>query len=648
MMEKKITIGVAGHVDHGKTSLVKSLTGIDTDRLQEEKRRGLSIESGIAPMELSSGGTVAFVDVPGHTDFMKNTIRGLSSVDAAVMVVAADDGIMPQTREHLEILRFLGAETGFVVLSKADLVDEETLELAELEARELLEGTFLEAKPVVSFSAMDRRGVDEIRMQAEKLVEGCRGKNHQDPFRLWIDQARGVQGFGTVVSGTVLSGRVRENDPVVLLPPGLETRVRSLEVHHKKLREASAGQRVGVSLHKIQLQDVARGMLLTGTGSVPPSRYLNVDLRILPGAGKPLKNAQKVKIYLGTSVTNTRVVLMGGDVLLPGESGLAQLRLSKPVPAMPSDLFVACLMDVPTVVGGGKVLEAGSQKYRAAKASTTLPYLKALQERNVRGALSGFFEKNTGIPATVDQIAWATGFHRKDLEGEARRMLAQKELLMFRDRRLIGKTSYDAMKSRLFDAIIVLLEGNPLKETVNLEEAKTQARISLEQRLAQEMLDDLCRDESLNKVGGGYKAPHVAGNLSKDQEDLIGLLLDFAAKSGLNPFSADTIWKLHDKKIEKKMIQKHLDYLKGQGKLAILGDKRFLSIEAVEEAKRRVGNVIKQKGAFTIPDFKDVLGYGRTVAIPVLEYLDTIGFTRREGDLRVLMKNNQQGGNNYE
>jgi selenocysteine-specific elongation factor len=418
MAEKHITIGVAGHVDHGKTSLVKALTGIDTDRLQEEKRRGLSIESVIAPMELSSGGTVAFVDVPGHTDFMKNTIRGLSSVDAAVLVVAADDGIMPQTREHLEILRFLGAETGFVVLSKADLVDEETLQLAELEVRELLEGTFLEAKPVVNFSALDRRGLDEIRMQVESLVEGCRGKNHQDPFRLWIDQVRGVQGFGTVVSGTVLAGKIRENDPVVLLPPGLETRVRSLEGHHKKLPEASAGQRVGLSLPKIQLQDVGRGMLLAGTGSVPPSRYLNVNLKVLPGAGKPLKNAQKVKIYLGTSVTHARVVLMSGDVLLPGESGLAQLRPSKPVPALPSDPFVVCLMDIPTVIGGGKVLETGSQKYRPAKAPITIPYLQALQVRNTCGAPFPVFSRT--IPQ--DLRRWSKSHGKQDFGAKTSRV----------------------------------------------------------------------------------------------------------------------------------------------------------------------------------------------------------------------------------
>lgn len=641
-MGKHITIGVAGHVDHGKTSLVKALTGIDTDRLQEEKRRGLSIESGIAPMELSSGGTVAFVDVPGHTDFMKNTIRGLSTVDAAILVVAADDGIMPQTREHLEILRFMGAETGFVVLSKADLVDEETLGLAEMEVRELLEGTFLQDKPVVTFSAADRRGIDDIRRQVELLQEVCAGKTDQGPFRLWIDQVRGVQGFGTVVSGTVLSGRVKENDSLLLWPSGLETRVRSLEIHHKKAEEASAGERVGISLHKVDLQNAARGMLVASPGAVSPSRYLNAHLRLLAGSKKPLRNGQRVKIYLGTSVTNARIAVIGEEQLEPGESGLAQLQLANLVPALPCDPFVLCLMDVPTVIGGGKVLEARSPKYRKMKTASLIPYLRALQERNVKEALLRFLDTHAaGQPAGIDEIQGATGFSIKSLENEMQRMLAQKKLLMLRDRRLIQTASYDSAKERLLQAIRALLQENALKEAVSQEEAKAKAKLPPDNSFIQEMLDDLCRNGALKKVGGGYQAPDAAGNLSKDQENLISLLLDFAFKSGLNPFSADTIWKLHGKRIDKKTIQKHLDYLKGQGKLVILGDKRFLTVEALEEAKRRVEKVITTKGSFTIPDCKETLGYGRTVAIRVLEYLDTIGFTRRQGDERVLMKTNE-------
>ncbi|MBU1902662.1 MAG: selenocysteine-specific translation elongation factor, partial [Proteobacteria bacterium] len=363
VMDKFVTVGIAGHVDHGKTSLVKAMTGIDTDRLQEEKRRGLSIESGIAPMGLSSGESVALVDVPGHTDFLKNTIRGLSGVDAAVLVVAADDGVMPQTREHIEILRFFGAETGFVVLNKADLVDEETLDLAELEVRELLEGSFLENSPIIPFSAVDRRGLDEIRTEIECLVEASPGKDVQAPFRLWIDQVKSFSGFGTVVSGTVASGKLVVNNPVQILPSGIETRARSLESHHHKINQVAAGQRAGVNLHKISANEVSRGMVLAEPGFITPGYILNVDIQALGSAKSSIKNRQRVKLYLGTSVTNALVVLMDKENLAPGEEGLAQLRLMKPVVAIPGDPFVICPLNIQSIMGGGRALEITWEKY---------------------------------------------------------------------------------------------------------------------------------------------------------------------------------------------------------------------------------------------------------------------------------------------
>lgn len=265
-MEKCITIGIAGHVDHGKTSLVRALTGIDTDRLKEEKQRGLSIEPGIAPLTLPSGESIALMDVPGHSDFLKNTIRGLSSVDLAVLVVAADDGVMPQTLDHLEVLKFLKAQGGFIVLSKTDLVDEETVGLAELEIREIVKDTFLEGKPVLPFSAIDNRGLPDILRSLEKEGKKAQGKSIKAPFRLWIDQVRTFSGFGTVVSGTIQTGVLKQDDLLQLQPTQKETRARFLEVHHQKVGQAVAGQRVGINLHKISVQEVSPGMVLASSG----------------------------------------------------------------------------------------------------------------------------------------------------------------------------------------------------------------------------------------------------------------------------------------------------------------------------------------------------------------------------------------------
>ncbi len=303
-MNKFITAGIAGHVDHGKTSLVRSLTGIDTDRLKEEKRRGLSIEPSVAPLRLPSGCQLALVDVPGHSDFLKNTIRGLSAVDMAILVVAADDGIMPQTKDHLEVLKFINAKGGFIVLSKADLVDQETIELAEMEIREIVEGSFLEGKPVIPFSALDGRGLQEILQALESHADNIEGKKIEAPFRLWIDQVRSFAGFGTVVSGTVLSGIVRRDDIVQLLPSGKETKIRFIEVHHERVEQAVAGQRVGLNLHSISLEDVRLGMILATPGVLSPSGLLNAELSLLPTARRPILNRQRVKLYVGSYLYN--------------------------------------------------------------------------------------------------------------------------------------------------------------------------------------------------------------------------------------------------------------------------------------------------------------------------------------------------------
>ncbi|MBU0768938.1 MAG: selenocysteine-specific translation elongation factor, partial [Proteobacteria bacterium] len=294
-MKKHITIGIAGHVDHGKTAMVRCLTGFDTDRLQEEKRRGLSIESGVAPLELPSGELVSLVDIPGHSDFLKNAIRGLSCVDMAILIVAADDGVMLQTQEHLAILNFLKVKSGFIVLTKVDLVDDETLELAELEIVDMVKNTFLEGKPVLPFSAVDRRGLEDVRRNIGMEVEGAADKNDAAPFRLWVDQVRSFSGFGTVATGTIRSGIIKKDEIICLLPSEKKTRVRFIEVHHKKVPEAFAGERAGINLHKIPLKAVKRGMVLAGQETVRPSYLLNVELKVLKNSLKPIRNRQRVK-----------------------------------------------------------------------------------------------------------------------------------------------------------------------------------------------------------------------------------------------------------------------------------------------------------------------------------------------------------------
>ena len=635
-MNKYVTIGVAGHVDHGKTSLVRTLTGIETDRLEEEKRRGLSIESGVAPLLSTSGGSIALVDVPGHTDFLKNTIRGLSCVDAAILVVAADDGVMPQTKEHLEILDLFGAKSGFVVLSKADMVDRETLELAELEIREVVRGTVFHRKPVIPFSAIDRRGLDEIRSAIEAESAHLESKAADDPFRLWIDQVSGVAGFGTVVTGTILSGTLSQEDSLALLPSGIETRARSIETHHKLIEKAFAGQRVGLNLHRVAMDQVSRGMLLAAPGLSNPSFLLNVDLKVLETAKAPIRNRQRVKLYLGTSVTNTLVVLMERESLQPGEQGLAQFRLMKAVAALPRDPFVICPLNLNTVMGGGNVLEIPREKFRVVKAQKTLPYLSALKSSDLPNCVQQFFDAHADQLLLPEELARTSGFSVDETTALLKEKERAGEVLAFRDNGFFSKKRYDQLKKELPGVLQDILSRDPMKRNVKAEELRRPLSPHLQEEPFQRMLSDLCREGKLVKIDGGFQVSGVSIKLSPQQAKLAALCMNFAQGSGFSPFSADTVWKLPDMKHEKQDIERMLSYLRNEGKLVRLKDGRYIPSDCLEAIKEKVRGVVAETGIFTIDDLRTTLGYGRRIGVIVLEYLDSIGFTSRRGEGRVL------------
>ncbi len=630
-------------MDHGKTALVRCLTGFDTDRLQEEKRRGLSIESGVAPLKLPSGEQVALMDIPGHTDFLKNAIRGLSCVDMAILVVAADDGVMPQTQEHLEILNFLKIKRGFIVLSKADLVDNETLELAELEIVDMVKNTFLEGKPVLPFSAIDRRGLEDVQLNIWMDVERAVEKKVAAPFRLWVDQVRSFSGFGTVATGTIRSGRVRKDEIICLLPSGKETRVRFIEVHHKKVPEAFAGERAGINLHKIPLKAVKRGMVLAEKETVRPSYLLNVELKVLKNSLKPIRNRQRVKLYLGTSVTNAMVVLMEKERLEPGDKGLVQCRLMKQVAALPGDLFVICPLNIQTIVGGGEVLEIPLEKYRKVKASKIIPYMKALQKKDLKTVIEHLFSSHLNRLVTADDIARSTGFSSVELEAQIKAGIKNGQLLYFEGWGLLAKTRYQALKGQLPEVVEKILIQDPFKLNITAEEIKKQFAPFLDEAPFQRMLAELSNEGVLIIANGGFQVSNFSVRLSDKQERLINLMLDYAKCSGFVPFSAHTFWKFYKKKATLNEIQRLLDYLQNKKKLICLNNGRFISIQAMEQIKKRVKKVIEKNGRLAIGDCKDVLGYGRTVGFSVFEYLDSIGFTHRQGDERVLMTDRETG-----
>jgi selenocysteine-specific elongation factor len=379
-------------------------------------------------------------------------------------------------------------------------------------------------------------------------------------------------------------------------------------------------------------------MMLTKPGTVNATYILNVDIHVLQGAKEPIKNRQRVKLYLGTSLTSTMAVIMGKEQLEPGESGLVQFRLIKPVPALPGDLFVICPLNFSAVTGGGTVLEIPLEKYRAARAATTIPYLKAIQNGNLKLVIEHFFDRRISRPVTAADIARETGFQIKEVEAEIGLSVKSGEILYFEGSGLFGKNRYDALKERSLKIVENVLSGNPFQATIMPDEIKTRLSPPIDEALFQRLLAELCREGKLIKTDGGFQIRNLSVKFSKKQERLITLLLEYAQHLGIVPLRADMFWKFHKKKFNKNEIQRLLDCLHNQKRLICFSNGRFLTPQAMEQIKDGVRKVIMQKGRLTLADSKEILGYGRTVGIPVLEYLDAIGFTRRQENERVLKR----------
>ncbi|MFH2219288.1 MAG: selenocysteine-specific translation elongation factor [Pseudomonadota bacterium] len=637
-MEKYITIGIAGHVDHGKTSLVKCLTGIDTDRRKEEKERGLSIDAGVAELVLPCGRTAVLIDVPGHTDFLKNAIRGLSCVDAAILVVAADDGVMPQTREHLDILSFFKASNGIVVLSKADLVDTETLEIAELELRELLIDTFMGEAPIIPFSSLESSEKGEILNALDRMITALPDRRHRAPVRMWIDQLRSFPGIGTVVSGTVLSGRLRQDDPVELFPIRVRTRARSLESHGKEIHEAFPGQRVGVNLPKISLNTLHRGMALIEPDTLRASIFLNADVHVPVSVRRPIKNRQKIKIHIGTAVTIATVVIMDRKTLAPGESGLVQFRLNRPLAVMARDTYVATLMNIPTVVAGGTILEVPHSKFRPVKAGRIISYLEALRQEDLNAFVERFFQHEPHRFLTARELSQATGFSESSLQATINSKVSCGEFVYFKGKGAVARNEYDTIKSKIYTVLQKKIEADPVRKNISLGEIAASIPKNIDENLLLIAAEDLTSENRVIKLEGGYHLPDALNRFSPQSEKLSSLVEDFAEKAGISPFSAERIWKENTIGIDKSEFQHVLNFMCTQKKLVRLKDNRFLSTQAMEEIKMRVKTAIEKKGSITLKDSAEILGYGRWGGAPVFDYLDKIGFTARVGNDRVLKR----------
>ena len=631
-MKAYCTIGIAGHTDHGKTTLVRSLTGKkDEHAVVKEKHRGITIEPAIYRYPVTDDFQVALIDTPGHARYVKNTIRGLASVDMGILVIAADDGIMPQTLEHLRILDFLGIDHGCIVLSKTDLVDEEILELAELEIQEAVQGTVLENKPVIHYSSETNRGLEQLHRIIREEMSMIDGKAIEAPFRMWIDRVRSIPGFGTVAAGTIWSGSIATDDAVQLLPNLRESRARTIQIHHQKVSQAVAGQRAGINLPKVSLSDVKSGMALSRRFHSNLYRFLNIELH----ASHLIQNNQRVKLHVGTVSINAMVTLMGRDRLNPGETGWAQLRLPEPIAAEPKDPFLISSLNTHGIMGGGIIFETATFKFKAKRLPGTLPYLEAVKSGDTHEIITNFCRQRLRHPVTLHELAEYTGIPKDQIESELSRMTTDQVLVHLPQEQYYLQEEFRQLGYNLHESISRLIIQEPFRGKISQEAILKHIASDYDESIIRSVLQNLHRNRKIVLQGGMISIPMDTLVFSKSQKKILDSLLRYSDEIGI-PFTIGAFCRTYKKESRKDIVQPYIDFLQFQGKVIRLNTDCYISIRVIEDVKKKVAQAIQSKGSITVTDSKDVLGYGRTKGAPVLEYLDEIGFTFRKGNERVL------------
>lgn len=638
---KHIVLGTAGHVDHGKTALVKALTGIDTDRLREEKERGITIELGFAPLDLEGGERISVVDVPGHEKFVKNMVAGATGIDLVVMVVAADEGVMPQTREHLDICTLLGIRLGVVALTKVDLVDEDWLSLVQDDVREFLKGTFLADAPVVPCSAVTGRGIPEVRRAITEAVARLEERRDSGLFRLPIDRVFTMKGFGTVVTGTLVSGKVEVGDTVEIMPSKVQAKIRGIQVHNESRDAARAGQRTAINLQGVEKETVSRGEVLTHPGIFEAGRRPDVFLHYLRGGAKKFKTRSLVRFHTGTSEVIARVLLLNREEIEPGAGAFAQVLLDSPVVVMGRDRFVIRSYSPVRTIGGGEILDPQGRKQKRGIDQ----FLREL-EILLSGTDAERVETIIGRAGAAGLSAWdlavRSGMAMADLQ-KIIKDLAQKKKVILPEKdgsRIIAYPAYQALQDRLLAEIEGYHRKNPLKEGMPKEEL----RMVLPEEVDAKLFNMAARElEKEGRIAVEKESVRLTGHRVSLKGELEGLKTKIAQtylKAKLTPPLVKEILERFDSKPGE--VQSVLGVLLKEGVLLKVTEELYFHRSPMDQLKSDYVKLLAKDGKATPATFKDLTGLTRKFIIPLMEYFDATKLTIRVGDHRMLRERKEK------
>ena len=631
---KHVIIGTAGHVDHGKTLLIKALTGIDTDRLIEEKKRGITIELGFAHLDWPDGTQAGIVDVPGHEKFIKNMLAGAGGIDLALLVIAADDGIMPQTIEHLDILTLLGIKDGLIVITKADLVDPEWLELMQEEITDRVQGTFLEGKPIVTVSAYTGQGIPELKEMLRGLVQKAEEKSLRIPFRLPIDRVFSVDGFGTVVTGTLIEGSINEGDPTQLVPSGIQTRIRNLQVHGKNVTTAYAGQRVAINLAGLKKDDIRRGDTLAKPDSVRISRMLDVRLQNLKNSGRIIKNDSLVHLFHGAAELLAKVVLFGQDTLKPGESCYAQLRLTDPIASKNGDRFVIRFFSPLETIGGGVILD--DQPRRHKRSDPNIQNVLNIKESGSRDDLTIQIlrEFGTRLP-TAAQLMGKLQREEADIQDELDLLCSRGYALQPLQGRYAAASAIDKVWQDCEELMLFYHKQNPLQAGIKEAELRQKLFKGMDQTCADALIAVLYREGKLKKVSDRYALSDFTITLTKRQRSIREKLLKVYTTAGIETPITEHIMETFPTS-ERPEAWQVLEGLISSGDLVLLTPQICLYKDTYAAILATAKTHFQSSDSLTLAQLRDLLQTSRKYSQAIIEYFDKLHITKKDGDIHYL------------
>lgn len=627
-----LMIGTAGHVDHGKTELVKVLTGCETDRLKEEKERGLSINLGFAPCFLKSRRMVGLVDVPGHERFIRNMVAGATGIDLVLLVVAADDGVMPQTREHLDILQLLGLQAGLVAITKIDLVDPEMVELVREDLRNLLRGTFLEGAPMVPVSSVTGEGFEVLMQTLTDLVEQTPRREAGGVFRLPVERTFTVAGYGTVATGIAVSGRVRVGDTVEVLPSGQRGRVRGLQVFQMEDEEARAGECIAVNVTEVERQALGRGHVLATPGYFQPHDSLVVRLHHLSSAPRPLKSGLQVRFHAGTSEVLGEVWLLGGNTLAPGENGLAHLRLQEPVVVAPGDRYILRLHSPLLTVGGGRIIGEAPRKLRRLRPETVAEVSAREKALASPTAMVDYLVHRAGAqPLPQETVARQARLPPEQMAGVVASLCAEGRIVRLSPGdRLLHVEVLEALQQCLLQELEAFHRTHPLRE--GLDRLALREALHLEASVYEEVLRRLAAAEAIVIADGRVKRAGFTVPLTEAQTELLTKLETIYRQARFSTPRPEEL-QLSAPAGEVAAL---LTLLQERGVLLELGEHVLFHRDAVEEARNRLVRYLQKKGEILTTEYRDLLGTSKKYAVALLDHFAAMGLTRRVGSQHFL------------